>query len=449
VGFPAIAPDLIERYGVQAPRYTSYPTVPIWSESLGPAEYARALRAAGSRVDEPLSLYVHIPFCEQLCTFCGCSMVVLRSQGQVEAYLRSLEEEIALVAEALGDRRQLLQIHWGGGTPTSLDEEQIERLWRAITRHFTVAEGAEVAIEIDPAVTRPSQITRLRALGFNRLSLGIQDLDPKVQQTVNRIQSAEDTEALLRQARALGFKGLNVDLIYGLPYQTPATWTRTLERVLAMEPDRAAVYSFAYVPQVKHQQRLLPFAALPMGRDKLELFKLAYEAFEGAGFQPIGMDHFARPDDELTHALERRTLRRNFQGYTAAQVGEVVAFGATGISDIGGVYAQNVRPLPRYEASVGGGHLATERGYRLSPDDRMRREVIQQLMCNAEVDLGCDAGERFAGELVQLRGLERDGLLEILGSKVAVTSLGRVFIRNIAMVFDAHLNAPSRYSQTI
>jgi oxygen-independent coproporphyrinogen-3 oxidase len=362
MGFPTIALDLIERYGVQAPRYTSYPTVPTWSEVLGPGEYARALRSAGSRADEPLSLYVHIPFCEQMCTFCGCSMVVLKAQAQVEAYLAALEQEIALVAGALGDRRQLLQIHWGGGTPTSLDEAQIERLWRAITDHFVVAEGAEVAAEIDPAVTRPSQITKLRALGFNRLSIGIQDLDPKVQETVNRIQSAEDTEALLRQARALGFKGLNVDLIYGLPHQTPETWERTLDRVLAMEPDRAAVYSFAYVPQVKHQQRLLPFAALPMGPDKLELFKMAYEAFEGAGFLPIGMDHFARPDDELARARDRRKLRRNFQGYTAAQVGEVVAFGATGISDIGGVYAQNVRPLPRYEASVGGGHLATERG---------------------------------------------------------------------------------------
>jgi oxygen-independent coproporphyrinogen-3 oxidase len=449
MAFPAIGSDLIERYGVQAPRYTSYPTVPTWSETLGPAEYERALRKAGSRPQDPLSLYVHIPFCEQLCTFCGCSMVVLRAQSQVEMYLDSLEQEIALVAEALGERRRLLQIHWGGGTPTSLDEAQIERLWRAITRHFTVMEGAEVAVEIDPAVTRPSQITKLRALGFNRLSLGIQDLDPKVQQTVNRIQSADDTEALLRQARALGFKGLNVDLIYGLPFQTPETWARTLERVLAMEPDRAAVYSFAYVPQVRHQQRLLPLAAIPMGNDKLELFKLAYEAFEGAGFQPIGMDHFARPDDELTRALERRTLRRNFQGYTAAQVGEVVAFGATGISDIGGVYAQNVRPLPRYEASVRDGRLATERGYRLTSDDRLRREVIQQLMCNAEVDLGFDAKDRFAGELVQLRGLERDGLLDLVGSKVTVTSLGRVFIRNIAMVFDAHLNAPSRYSQTI
>jgi oxygen-independent coproporphyrinogen-3 oxidase len=449
VGFPAIGADLIERYGVQAPRYTSYPTVPTWSEELGPGEYARALRSAGEDSNEPLSLYVHIPFCEQMCTFCGCSMVVWRSKRQVEDYLEALEREIGLVAEMLGDRRQLLQIHWGGGTPTSLDESQIERLWRAITHHFEVAEGAEVAVEIDPAVTRPAQITRLRSLGFNRLSVGIQDLDPKVQETVKRVQSAEDTEALLRQARTLGFKGLNVDLIYGLPYQTPETWARTLARVLAMEPDRAAVYSFAYVPQVRHQQRLLPFEALPMGADKLELFKLAYEAFEGAGFRQIGMDHFARPDDELARALDRRTLRRNFQGYTAARVGEVVAFGATGISDIGGVYAQNVRPLVRYEASVKDGRLATERGFRLSPDDRLRRAIIQELMCHAEVDLGFDAEDRFPGELVQLRGLERDGLVRFDGSKVKATPLGRVLIRSVAMIFDAHLNAPSRYSQAI
>ncbi len=436
--FPPVSEETLRRYDVPAPRYTSYPTVPAWTDRVGPAAYAAALGRAARLPDAPLSTYVHIPFCRERCTFCGCNVVVTRSRGKADRYLGTLMREMDKVADLLGERRSLSQIHWGGGTPTFLDERQIETLWTAITRRFRVLPNAEVAIEIDPVVTSRSQLDLLRKLGFNRLSVGVQDLDPEVQKAIDRVQSVEETRAALDHARALGFKGINFDLIYGLPRQTPRSWQRTLEQVLEMRPDRLAVYSFAYVPDVRPNQKRLPVAGIPRGAEKLELFRLAWEAFTGAGYQQIGMDHFAVPEDELALAQSRRALGRNFQGYTVQAATEVVAFGASAISDIGGIYVQNAHGLPRYEGAVDQDQLAVERGVLLTADDVQRRTIISQLMCNFWVDLRGVPG--FERELARLSELEREGLVQVRGREIELTPLGRIFVRNIATIFDAYLD---------
>jgi len=445
MAFPEVSKELVERYDVEVPRYTSYPTVPVWSNQFGPKNYAEVLEAAGER----LSLYVHLPFCRTMCAFCGCNMVVRRDEFQVDEYLEAVEAELGLVAERLGGRRRLVQIHWGGGTPTTLEGHQIERLWRAIERRFDVADHAEIAIEVAPDVTSPAQLELLRRLGFNRLSMGVQDLSPAVLSVIGRHQGADSIAALLERARNLGFRGLNVDLIYGLPRQTPTSWADTLQRLLAMGPDRAAIYSFAYIPHLRHNQRRLPAEDIPHGASKLGLFKLAYDAFEAAGYLPIGMDHFARADDELAIAQQKRTLRRNFQGYTASPASEVVAVGATAISDVGGAYAQNERALAYYQTAVRSGQLATDRGIVLSPDDRRRRQIIEELMCNFWTDLGPDAGKAFGPELERLRGLEREGLVRVAGGEIEATELGRVFIRNVVQVFDAHPQGGESHSRAV
>lgn len=446
--FPLVSEETLRRYDVPAPRYTSYPTVPAWTGRIGPAAFAAALGRAAKRPAAPLSTYVHIPFCRERCAFCGCNVVVTRSRSKADRYLETLTREMDTVAGLLGERRALSQIHWGGGTPTYLDERQLETLWTALTNRFRVLPGAEVAIEIDPVVTSRSQLEVLRQLGFNRISVGVQDLDPAVQKAIDRVQSVEETRAALDHARALGFKGINFDLIYGLPLQTPLTWRRTLEQVLEMRPDRLAVYSFAHVPDVRKNQRRLPVAGIPRAGEKLELFRLAWEALTAAGYRQIGMDHFAVPEDELSLAQGRRALGRNFQGYTVQAATEVVAFGASAISDIGGLYAQNAHGLPRYQAAVERGELAVERGVGLTTDDLRRRFIISQLMCNFWVDLREVPG--FERELARLAVLEREGLVLVRDREIEVTPLGRIFVRNVATVFDAYLEQQDQaFSRTV
>ena len=444
--FPPVSEATLRRYDVPAPRYTSYPTAPVWSERVGAAAYAAALERAAQRPQAPLSLYAHIPFCKERCAFCGCNVVIARSSSTADRYLGAMIREMSTVVGHLGERRSLSQIHWGGGTPTFLGERQIELLWTAITRSFRVLPGAEVAIEIDPVVTTRSQIELLRKLGFNRISLGVQDLDPQVQVAIDRVQSAAETRAALDHAREVGFTGINVDLIYGLPLQTPETWRRTLAQILEMRPDRVAVYSFAYVPDMRPNQKRLPVVGLPGGSEKLELFRIAWEAFTGAGYQQIGMDHFAVPEDELAQAQSRRALGRNFQGYTVQTATEVVAFGSSGISDIGGIYAQNAHGLPRYERAVNDGELAVERGVLLTEDDQRRRAIISQIMCNFWVQLP----PGFEAELSRLVQLEREGLVMVHGREVELTPLGRIFVRNVASVFDAYLDQQkTTFSQAV
>ena len=443
--FPKVSDSLLRRLDVPVPRYTSYPTAPVWTESIGPGAHAAALALAGRQdPSAPLSLYVHIPFCKERCSFCGCNVAIARNSSSADPYLAALTREMDMVCELLGDRRSLAQIHWGGGTPTFLDEGQIGQLFTAISSRFRILDDAEVAVEIDPKVTSRSQLALLRALGFNRLSMGVQDLDPAVQQAISRIQTPEETLDMLQTARELGFSGINFDLIYGLPRQTPRSWSRTLEQVLEMGPDRAAVYAFAHVPDVRPNQKRLPTAELPHGLDKLHLFRLAWEAFTGKGYRPIGMDHFARPDDELAEAQARRALTRNFQGYSVRAASDVIALGVSAISDVGGVYAQNTHSLSRYATAVEHRSLATERGFAVSADDVRRRRIITQIMCNFHVDLGAAAGEEFEAELARLRELEGEGLVRVAGAEVEVTPLGRIFVRNVASIFDAYLRDEAR-----
>jgi oxygen-independent coproporphyrinogen-3 oxidase len=450
--FPEPSEELVRRYEIAAPRYTSYPTAPEWKKDFGPEQQADKLEEAG-REDpgSPLSVYVHLPFCREMCTYCGCNVVITRDQCKADGYLDHVAKEMDLASAKLKERRRLAQIHWGGGTPTFLDPAQIERLWGEITKRFAVEPNAEVAIEIDPVVTSREQLALLRRLGFNRLSMGVQDFDPKVQQAVNRIQPAEQTASLVEYARSLGFGGVNFDLIYGLPFQNAESWARTLETVVRMRPDRMAVYSFAYVPEVRPHQRKIDKSWLPAGMTKLGLFLQAYKAFVTAGYRPIGMDHFALPDDELARAQDSRALGRNFQGYTVTAAQDSVGFGATGISDVRGAWSQNVHPLKQYYERVDAGRFATERGLVLTDDDKRRRQVITQLMCNFWVDLGSDG--YFAKELERLQAFERDGLLKLDGSQVELTPLGRLFVRNVAATFDAYLGKEGKdrptFSRTV
>jgi oxygen-independent coproporphyrinogen-3 oxidase len=448
--FPVARPDLVSRLDVPGPRYTSYPTVADWSEAFGEGAFEAKLDEAG-RADpsEPLSLYVHIPFCRKRCTFCGCNVVIAHDPSRADRYLDDVALEMDLVTRHLGRRRALSQIHWGGGTPTFLDEGQLARLYGEITSRFSVLEDAEVAIELDPAQTTRAQLGLLRELGFNRLSMGVQDFDRTVQQAINRDQTVDETMVLVDHARAIGFTSISFDLIYGLPHQTPESWRRSLADVIALRPDRAAVYSFAFVPDVRPHQKRLPIASLPRGTEKLELFKIAFDAFGGAGYVQIGMDHFARPEDELARA---RFDGRSFQGYTVKHASDVIAFGASAISDVRGAYAQNVQALPQYHARVAAGRLAVEKGVLLDADDRRRRDLIRELMCNFRVELGDDGERYFARELEALRGLETDGLVERRGTAVSLTELGQVFVRNVAMVFDARLAAHAgreRFSRAV
>jgi oxygen-independent coproporphyrinogen-3 oxidase len=444
--------DLLARYQVQGPRYTSYPTAPTWTPQFNTDDFRAALSRVGEKPgDRALSLYVHLPFCQSLCWYCGCNVVIAKDRGPVDLYLDALSRELELVCAQLGPRRTLRQVHWGGGTPTFLTEPQLTRLWGELQRRFDVLPEAEVAIEVHPAQSTESQLRLLRSLGFNRVSMGLQDFDPEVQRATHRIQTPEATGALLQCARQLGFMGVNFDLIYGLPYQTEKSWARTLSKVLELRPDRLAVYSFAHIPELLKHQRRMPADAMPKGRAKLDLFLAAYDTLTGAGYGPIGMDHFALPEDELSRAQAERKLGRNFQGYTVNWASDVVAVGASAISSVGGAYAQNVRNLKVYYQRIGRGELATERGFLLSEDDDRRRGVITQLMCNFWVDLGSEAQARFSEELERLQALEEDGLVRRRGNQLEVTPMGRLFVRNVAMVFDAYLAraAPTRFSQTV
>ena len=445
--------DLLAKLDVYGPRYTSYPTVPAWRSSFTARDYARHLAEAGKRPrTDPLSIYVHLPFCREMCAYCGCNVVVTKNSRKPDLYLDYVAREMDLVVPHLGERRRVSQLHWGGGTPTYLSEAQIERLWREITRRFEPQPDAEIAVEIDPVVTSKQKLALLRGLGFNRLSMGVQDFDPDVQRAVRRPQTVDETAEMLESARQLGFHGINFDLICGLPLATPASWRRTMEIVAEMRPDRVAVYSFAFVPSARPHQRKLASLPIAAGQEKLALRAIANEVLGAAHYRAIGMDHFALPSDELARAQRLRRLHRNFQGYTTQLATDVVAFGATAISDVSGAYAQNTRPLRAYYAAIARGELATERGLALSGDDLRRRAIIQSLMCNFWVDLGVDGETYFERELRDLRAFEDEGLVRRVGTEVTISPVGRPFVRNVAMIFDAYLGSPDAarvFSRTI
>jgi oxygen-independent coproporphyrinogen-3 oxidase len=442
---------LIARYDRPGPRYTSYPTAVEFHAGFGAEDYVARLRAAAARRDEPLSLYLHVPFCESRCAYCGCAVIATARREVAATYLTYLEREIAMLAAALGPRRTVVQYHWGGGTPTYLSLDQIAHLDAVVQRHFELTPDAERAIEIDPRVTTVEQIALLRRLGFNRLSFGVQDFAEAVQRAIQRHQSEAQTRRLYESARAAGFTSINFDLVYGLPCQDVASFTRTLATVIEMRPDRIAVYSYAHVPWLRPNQKSIDPLDLPNAAVKRELLAAAVAAFTRAGYQAIGMDHFALPSDDLAVAARAGRLHRNFMGYTTQAAPDSVAVGVSAIGDVGGAFAQNHKSLARYYEAIDGGRFPTERGYALTEDDRIRRFVIAELMCNFRVDyaeisaqFGVDAATYFAAELRTLAepgGPVEDGLLDVTADALTVTARGRLFVRNICMTFDRYLPA--------
>jgi oxygen-independent coproporphyrinogen-3 oxidase len=456
---PLDTADLVRRYDRPGPRYTSYPTALEFHEGLGNAEYREHLAKAAQRAG-PLSLYLHLPFCEARCLFCGCNVVVTKRRDVAERYLSFLLREIDTVARLLGRGRPVTQYHWGGGTPTYLSPEQMRRLHGAVRDRFAFDPDAEAAIEVDPRVTTTEHLDTLRELGFNRLSVGVQDFTTDVQEAIGRRQTFEQTVALVDRARALGFRSVNLDLIYGLPLQTAATFRETLDLVAGIRPERLAIYSYAHVPWLKGHQRKIPEAQLPAPSTKLELLVTAVTRLTAAGYVSIGMDHFAVPEDELARAAREGTLWRNFMGYTVRRGSDLVACGMTGIGDIDGTFFQNRRKLHEYERAVEAEGLAVERGYAPTPDDRLRRHVITALMCDFRVRredverrFGIRFDEAFARELEELRPLEADGLVRVDGGGITVPESGRLFVRNVCMVFDAllkrHGKERPRWSRTV
>jgi len=454
-----VGEQFLARYNRPGPRYTSYPTAPVWSESFGPADLEKVHEEA-ERAKTPVSLYMHIPFCESLCLFCACNVVIQKDKRVSPPYLDVLKRETEKVSRGVSPERQVVQFHWGGGTPTYLTPEQIEDLFGFTRQLFTFAPDAEIGIEVDPRVTSRAHLETLRRLGFNRLSMGIQDFHADVQKAINRIQPFELTRDLIEAARALGFQSINVDLIYGLPHQTAGTFAHTVDQILELTPDRIALFSYAHVPWLKKQQG--SFAAhLPEGMEKFEIFRTGLLKFLEAGYLYIGMDHFAKPGDELALSQQNRTLHRNFQGYTTKSGADLYGMGITAISGIQNAYAQNYRDIPSWEKAVADRGIATMRGYHLSNDDCLRRAVISRLLCHTVVlkdeisrDFSIDFDQYFAQELHRLEAPRDDGLVLLEPNEIRTTWLGRIFIRNLAMVFDPylekqHLDAKPLFSKTL
>ena len=439
--------ELLNRYNVPGPRYTSYPTAPEWNDNFGVADYERALEAS-NRSGRPLSLYMHLPFCERLCLFCGCNVIINRNHDVAEPYLKILKEEIVRVAERIDRTRPVVQFHWGGGTPTYFSPAQLEELFTCTGEYFTFAPDAEFGIEIDPRVTTYAHLQTLRRLGFNRISMGIQDFNPQVQQAVRRVQPYEKTKELFDACRALGFDSVNADLIYGLPYQTVGSFEESVNKIIAMNPDRIAMFSYAHVPWMKKQQGALT-RHIPLGIDKFQIFRAGIGLFTSAGYSYIGMDHFACPDDELCVAQRNRTLHRNFQGYTTKAGSDLLGMGVTSISDVNLVYAQNHRELEDYRTAIETQRLPVMRGIKLTDDDVIRRAAISRVLCHCVLDkkefaseYNIDFDAYFTEEIARLTTLQDDGLVELTPEGIRATLLGRIFIRNIGMVFDRYLQKP-------
>ena len=462
---PPFDAELLRRYDRPGPRYTSYPTAPQFDESFGEEqfrEYAR--RSNAEPIPRPLSLYLHIPFCFSPCFYCGCNRVITRDPVRGERYLERLLREIELVAPLFDRDRDVLQLHLGGGTPNFLRPAQLGQLLDSLGRHFHFSRSPErdFSIELDPRYIEEGDIEALAQLGFNRASLGVQDFDPQVQQAVNRIQSVEQTLAVIEACRASGMRSVNVDLIYGLPKQTPEGFSRTLSTVIAARPDRLAIYGYAHLPELFKAQRQIDAADLPDAEARLRLLALAIEQLSAAGYRYIGMDHFALPTDDLARAQEAGGLHRNFMGYTTHADCDLVGLGVSAISHVGDSFSQNYRDLPAWEAAIDAGRLPVWRGMELTADDVLRADVIQRLMCQGEIDIaaiehrhGIDFREYFASSLQQLQALAADGLVSLEESRIVATSRGRLLLRIIAMCFDRYLQQPrsatrpARYSKAI
>jgi oxygen-independent coproporphyrinogen-3 oxidase len=456
---PEIDLGLLARYDKTGPRYTSYPTAPQFTPSFTGHDFLKEIRDINPpNTATPLSLYLHLPFCESVCFFCACNVTFTADHRRPDPYIETVKREMDTVIPLLAAGRRVVQLHWGGGMPNFFSPDQMRRLHEATRARFAFAPNAEVALEVDPRDTTSEHLRALQELGFNRISIGIQDFDPDVQKAVNRVQSEEVTRRVMEEARQRGFTSISVDLIYGLPFQKEDTFARTLDRIVALNPDRVAVFNFAYLPEVMRHQKAIPKEALPSPAVKLAILKRAIVTFTQAGYRYIGMDHFARPVDELCLAQDQGTLFRNFQGYTTYAGCDLHAFGVSSISQVGRVYAQNHKNIHDYEALVKRDGLATVRGLRLTEDDAIRREAIMQLMCHFALDkmalgrkFGIPFDSYFASALKALEPMEADGLLRLQPDRIAVTPTGRLLIRNICMAFDAYLDSKSgaRFSRTV
>lgn len=458
----AVSPELLRRFDVPGPRYTSYPTADRFVEAFGQDDYALALeqRRLGSMTKAlPLSLYVHIPFCESLCYYCACNKIITKHRDRAEVYLRYLSREIDLHTAHCGTGQVVSQLHLGGGTPTFLSDEGLRELMGMLKRSFSLAPGGEYSIEVDPRTVNADRLAVLAELGFNRLSFGVQDFDPEVQKAVHRIQPAEQVFSLVESARSLGFESINVDLIYGLPRQTPESFDRTLAQVTQLRPDRIALYAYAHLPERFKPQRRIVSAELPAAAGKVSMLSRSLDAFMDAGYVYVGMDHFALPEDALAVAKRQGRLHRNFQGYSTQPDCDLIGLGVSAIGRVGATYSQNAKTLDEYYDFLNQGRLPVVRGLALTRDDLVRRAVIMALMCQGELLFEpmeqawlIDFRHYFSAELAQLETMAEQGLVVVRPDGVEVTAMGWFFVRGIAMVFDRYLQADrnrARFSRII
>ncbi len=452
--------ELVKKYDRPGPRYTSYPTAPQFTEDFTADDYLDEIIKTNNAENPPdLSLYFHIPYCDTLCYFCGCNMIVSRNRERISGYVDYLKNEIDLIRSFIRPDRRIAQLHWGGGTPTHLKPNEIRELSNHIKSNFKFKEDSENSCEIDPRELTKEHLVALRESGFNRISMGVQDFNPKVQEAVNRIQPEEMTREVIGWIRELGFHSFNLDLIYGLPFQSVETFEKTIDKIIDISPDRIALFNFAHVPWMKKHQALIKKEDLPAPEEKLAILEMSVAKLTGAGYVFIGMDHFAKPDDELTKALKEKKLYRNFQGYSTNAGTDLYAMGITSISQVGEVYAQNVKTEAEYYERLNKGKIPTFKGYRLNEDDVLRREVITKIMCDFELDFSkvekkfnIDFEKYFAWGLENIKEMIDDGLVEIKNGKLTVNEMGRLLIRNVAMNFDGFIERKldkARYSRTI
>jgi oxygen-independent coproporphyrinogen-3 oxidase len=439
--------DLIEKYGNAVPRYTSYPPATELKDEFTPLDWEFALTESNQR-QSPLSLYFHIPFCQTACYFCGCNVIVSNNKNAAKTYIEYLSKEIEFTSSFIDTRRPVTQLHWGGGTPNYLSLEQIDYLWETINKQFTFDDKAEISIEINPRYIDRNYIFFLKQIGFNRISFGIQDFNPQVQEAVNRVQPEALLFDVMDWIKEAGFESVNVDLIYGLPYQTLSSFKETIQKTIKLDPDRIAIFNFAYVPWIKPVQKNIPESALPQPHEKLEIWQMSIQELTDNGYIFIGMDHFAKPNDELAIAQRNSTLKRNFQGYTTQPEAELYGFGLTSISMLEDTYAQNHKRLKEYYQAIDQGILPVSKGFKLSKDDILRRDVIMQIMSSFYLDKSqieakyhLDFDSYFAPELIAMRPLIADGLVQSSHDSIIVTNLGRLLVRNIAFLFDTHTPA--------
>ena len=439
--------DLIQKYDNAVPRYTSYPPATELKDDFSSLDWEFAITESNQR-QSPLSLYFHIPFCQSACYFCGCNVIVTNSKNAAKSYIDYLSKEIDFTSQFIDTRRPVTQLHWGGGTPNYLSLEQVDSLWENINQHFKFADKAEISIEINPRYVDKNYIFFLKEIGFNRISFGIQDFNPQVQEAVNRVQPESLLFNVMEWIKDAGFESVNVDLIYGLPFQTMHSFKETIQKTIKLDPDRIAIFNFAYIPWMKPVQKNIPEFALPKPHEKLEIWQMSIQELTEQGYVFIGMDHFAKPNDELAIAQQNSALKRNFQGYTTKPEAELYGFGLTSISMLEDTYAQNYKRLKEYYQAIDQGILPVSKGFKLSRDDVLRRDVIMQIMSNFYLDKSqieskyhLDFDTYFAEELMRMSPLIADGLVQSNYDSIVVTNLGRLLVRNIAFLFDTHTAA--------